>query len=79
VAEHYHAHAAALGHIHHLLLRRTTQDRHTVLGRSETHHRVERLDVDLAVGADHRELADRDARQLLHHPAIIVGQRRVDG
>src|SRR5204862_327311 len=72
-AEHHHAHAAALRHVDDLLLRRPPEDRQPVARRREAHDRVERLAVHRPVRADHRELAHRQARQLLHHPALLVG------
>ena len=69
-ADEDHAHAAALGDVDDLLLRGAAEDRHAVLRGGEAHHDVERLGVDAAVGADDGELADRNAGQLLHDPAV---------
>ena len=77
-ADHHGTHAAALGHVHHLLLRRPAQRRQAVLARHEPHHRVKRLDMHRPVRPDHRELVDRDAGQLLHDPPFFVGQGLVD-
>ena len=75
---HHRAHPAPLGHVDDLPLGCTGEDREPVRARRESHHRVEWLRQQHAVGAEGRELDDRDGGEPLYHPALFVGQGRVD-
>src|SRR5262245_62402356 len=55
VADGHDAHAAALRHVDHLLLRRPPQDCQPVVGGGETHEHVERLAVDIYLRREERE------------------------
>jgi hypothetical protein len=74
MADEHGAHAAALGHVDDLLLRRPSQHRDPVFSRGETHDDVERLDLRRSVRSEYRKFADRYARQLLHHPTLFIGK-----
>ena len=72
LAGHQHRrHAAVLGDVDDLLLRNAAHDAEAVIGRRETHHRIEGLDRHAAVRTDHRELGDRQAGRLLQHPRAV--------
>ena len=78
MAEDHDADAAALGDVDDVFLRRSTEDRDAEFCRGDTHHRVKRFAVNLAVRAGDREFAHRDAGELLDDPTILVRQRRFD-